>query len=187
MGALNAFARAVTSVNVWIGRGVSYVVLILFLLLLGDVIMRYLTESPISWSSQASKMIFGVYAIIGGGYLLARRAHVNVDLFYGNFSRRRQALVDILTSVLFFLFLGVLLKESYLMAEESIQGFEVSYETTWRVWIWPSKSMIVVAAVLLLLQGIVKLIADLMIFIGIDVDESAFGPIVEDIDEKETL
>jgi hypothetical protein len=116
-----------------------------------------------------------------------RRAHVNVDLFYGNFSRRRQALVDILTSVLFFLFLGVLLKESYLMAEESIEGFEVSYETTWRVWIWPSKSMIVVAAVLLLLQGIVKLIADIMIFIGMDVDESAFGPIVEDIDEKETL
>ena len=152
MGAITAFARAVTTINAWIGRVVCYVVLILFVLLLGDVVMRYLTESPISWSAQASKMIFGVYAIIGGGYLLARRDHVNVDLFYGNFSPRKKAIVDIATSFLFFLFLGVLLSESYSLAYDSVQRMEVSYETTWRPWIWPSKCMIVVAAVLLLLQ-----------------------------------
>ena len=149
MGAVTAIARAITTTNVWIGRVVCYVVLILFVLLLGDVIMRYLTESPISWSAEASKLIFGVYAIIGGGYLLARREHVNVDLFYANFSRRKKAAVDVVTSFLFFLFLGVLLKESWSLASDSVSRLEVSYETTWRPWIWPSKSMIVVAAVLL--------------------------------------
>lgn len=180
MGALTAFARAVTGTNVWIGRAVSYVVLILFVLLLGDVIMRYVQEAPISWSAQASKLIFGVYAIIGGGYLLARRDHVNVDLFYAGFSPKRKALVDIVTSVLFFLFLGILLKESYWLAYDSVTRFEVSYETTWRPWVWPSKCMIVVAAVLLLLQGVVKLAADIMILMGIEVDENAFGPVRDD-------
>jgi TRAP-type mannitol/chloroaromatic compound transport system permease small subunit len=188
MGVITTFARAVTAVNAWIGRVMSYVVLILFALLLSDVIMRYLTESPIAWSAQASKLIFGVYAIIGGGYLLARRHHVNVDLFYGNFSPRRKAAVDIATSFLFFMFLGVLLKESYSMAYDSVSRLEVSYETTWRPWIWPSKSLIVVAAFLLLLQGIVKLIADIMILLGIEVDESAFGPLRDgDDDESETV
>lgn len=188
MGAITAFARAVTSVNAWIGRVVSYVVLILFVLLLGDVIMRYLTESPISWSAQASKLIFGVYAIIGGGYLLARRDHVNVDLFYGNFSRRKKAIVDIATSFLFFLFLIVLLRESYSLAYDSVSRLEVSYETTWRPWIWPSKSMIVVAAALLFLQGVVKLIADIMIVMGLEVDESAYGPLRDgETDEKDTI
>ena len=177
MGAITAFARTITTVNAWIGRTVSYVVLILFILLLGDVIMRYLTESPISWSAQASKLIFGVYAIIGGGYLLARRDHVNVDLFYGNFSPRKKAIVDIATSFLFFLFLIVLLRESYSLAYDSVSRLEVSYETTWRPWIWPSKSMIVVAAALLFLQGVVKLIADIMIVMGLRVDETAFGPL----------
>ncbi|MEQ9640081.1 MAG: TRAP transporter small permease subunit [Alphaproteobacteria bacterium] len=177
MGALTAFARVVTTTNAWIGRAVSYVVLILFILLLGDVVMRYLTESPISWSAQASKLIFGVYAIIGGGYLLARRDHVNVDLFYASFSPKRKALVDILTSFLFFLFLGVLIIESWSLASDSVARMEVSYETTWRPWVWPSKCMIVVAAVLLLLQGIIKLAADIMILMDIDVDESVFGPI----------
>ena len=158
----------------------SYFVLVLFILLLGDVVMRYVQQSPISWSAQLSKLIFGIYAILGGGYLLARREHVNVDLFYGNFSRRRQAAVDIATSFLFFLFLGVLLTESYSMAADSIARMEVSYETTWRPPIWPSKSLIFVAAGLLLLQGIVKLAADIMILLGVPVDETAYGPLRED-------
>ncbi|GLQ06078.1 TRAP transporter small permease subunit [Sneathiella chinensis] len=188
MRGLVAFARAVTATNAWIGRLASYAVLLLFILLLGDVIMRYVTQSPVSWSSLASKMIFGVYAIIGGGYLLARRDHVNVDLFYGSFSPKKKALTDIATSFLFFLFLGVLLTESFSMATDSISRMEVSYETTWRPYIWPSKTLIFVAAALLLLQGIVKLIADIMILLDMEVDETAFGPLNDDdIHEKETV
>ncbi|MEZ5652374.1 MAG: TRAP transporter small permease subunit [Burkholderiaceae bacterium] len=179
MRPITAAARTITTTNKIIGRVFSYVVLILFALLLGDVIMRYVQENPISWSSQASKLIYGVYAIIGGGYLLARRDHVKVDLFYANFSKRKQAIVDIVTSVLFFLFIGVLVREAWLMAADSVSSWEVSYETTWRAPIWPSKIMIVVAAVLLLLQGIIKLIADVMIVMGVEVDESAYGPITD--------
>ena len=188
MNALTTFARAVTSTNAWIGRLASYAVLILFILLLSDVVMRYVTQSPVSWSSLASKMVFGVYAIIGGGYLLARRDHVNVDLFYGNFSPKKKAIADIATSFLFFLFLSVLLTESYSMAYDSISRLEVSYETTWRPPLWPSKTMIFVSAALLLLQGIVKLIADIMILLDMEVDESAFGPLRDDeTDGKESV
>lgn len=188
LGAVTSIARFITTLNARLGHLLSYVVLILFLLLLGDVVMRYVTQSPISWSSQASKLIFGVYAILGGGYLLARRDHVNVDLFYANFSKRGKAIADIATSFLFFLFVGVLLSESYSLAADSVSRWEVSYETTWHAPVWPSKVLIVVAAVLLLLQGIVKLIADIMIVMGIEVDESAYGPLREDeIDEKDTV
>ena len=187
MAILTAFARAITTVNCWIGRIFSYVVLVLFVLLLGDVVMRYVTESPIVWSAEASKLLFGVYAIIGGGYVLARREHVNVDLFYGNFSPKRKAAVDIFTSFLFFLFIGILLKELFFLAIDSVSSWEISYETTWQPWIWPSKCMIVVAAALLILQGLVKLIADIMIVMGIEVDETAYGPVTDgDAIGKET-
>ncbi|WP_334129854.1 TRAP transporter small permease subunit [Sneathiella sp.] len=184
MAALTAFARTITTINLWIARVACYAILLLFLLLFGDVVMRYVTESPISWSALASKLIFGVYTIIGGGYLLAIRGHVNVDLFYSHFSAKKKAVVDIATSFLFFLFMAVLLMESSSMAYDSISRLEVSYETTWRPPIWPSKTMIVVAAALLTLQGIVKLIADIMIVMGIDVDETAFGPLSDDKTEE---
>lgn len=186
MKAIVGFARTITVLNTWIGRVFSFVVLILFALLLGDVIMRYVTQSPVAWSAQASKLVYGVYAIIGGGYLLARRDHVNVDLFYANFSTRKKAVVDIVTSVLFFLFIGVLVYEAFWLAVDSTSRWEVSYETIWLAPIWPSKIMIFVAATLLLLQGIVKLIADVMIVAGIPVDETAFGPVRDDIIEEKT-
>ena len=193
MGALTIFARVVTGINLWVARIMHWVVLALFVLLLWDVIMRELANAPISWSQQASKLLFGVYAIIGGGYLLARRDHVNVDLFYGNFSKKKKALVDILTSFLFFLMLFALLPKSIDMAAQAIcatEGvppwckWEVDELAIWKAPLWPSKCMIVVAAVLLLLQGIVKLIADVLILMGIEVDEEAYGPVTDGDAEK---
>lgn len=193
MGAATAFARVITTVNLWIARTMRWAVLILFILLLLDVIMRKVAGAPISWSQQASRLLFGIYAIIGGGYLLARREHVNVDLFYGDFSRRRRALVDIATSFLFFLFLAALLSKSWDMALQSVCmtansppwcKWEIDELAIWKAPLWPSKWLIVVAAVLLLLQGIVKLVADILILVGVDVDETAFGPVVEDDRER---
>jgi TRAP-type mannitol/chloroaromatic compound transport system permease small subunit len=54
----------------------------------------------------------------------------------------------------------------------------------WKAPLWPSKWLIVVATVLLLLQGIVKLAADVMIVMGIEVDESAYGPIADGAEDK---
>ncbi len=193
MGAITAIARSITTTNLWIAKFVNWAVLILFLLLLADVIMRKVIGAPISWSQQASRLIFGVYAIIGGGYLLARREHVNVDLFYGSFSKRRKAMVDIATSFLFFSFLIVLLPNSYEIAAQSVClsdnvppwcKWEVDELAIWKAPLWPSKCLIVVAAFLLLLQGIVKLTADIMILAGIDVDESAYGPIADGAEGK---
>jgi len=198
MGAITAFARSVTTINLWVARVMNWAVVLLFLLLLTDVVMRKIAGSPIQWSQQLSKLLFGVYAILGGGYLLARRGHVAVDLFYANFSRRKQAFVDILTSFLFFLLLGILVWQGSEMFYDSVCKFsldqedwcqwEVDKNAMWEAPLWPSKGLIVVAALLLLLQGIVKLIADIMIVAGVEVDETAFGPVHDDEDgEKETV
>lgn len=185
MGAITAFARTITTINVWIGRIMKWVVLALFLLLLWDAFMRWASDSPIQWSQQLSRLLFGVYAIIGGGYVLARREHVNVDLFYANFSRRKKALVDILTSFLFFFVMIILILEGWSLAADSVQRWEVDHLATWKAPLWPSKCLIVVAAVLLLLQGIIKLIADIRILMGLEVDEQVYGPVHEEVRDKE--
>ena len=85
-------ARAVTRVNRFIGKWASLAVLVIFALLLADVVMRYLVGSPAIWTAELAVLIFGVYAIIGGGYLLTERGHVNVDIIYGAQSLRRRAM-----------------------------------------------------------------------------------------------
>ncbi len=167
-------ARAVTRLNLWIGEHVAWLILPMFVMLFLDVAMRYLVGRPSIWTSELTQLVFGFYAVIGGGYLLAERAHVNVDIFYGRFSIKRKALVDVATCVLFFMFLAVLLWQGSSMAYESAEKLETS-QSIWNPHIWPVKLAVPVAGVLLLLQGFVRLTADIRILMGLPVDEETFG------------
>lgn len=169
-----ALARAITRLNRWIGTTVAWLILVIFVLLIVDVAMRYAVGRPTIWTSEMAQLVFGFYAVIGGGYLLAERAHVNVDIFYGRFTRQRKALVDVATSVLFFLFMAVLLYQGSSMAYESVDKLETS-QSIWNPWIWPVKVAIPVAGVLLLLQGIVRLISDIRVLMGLPSDDATFG------------
>jgi TRAP-type mannitol/chloroaromatic compound transport system permease small subunit len=167
-------ARAVTRLNRWIGAAVAWLILVVFVLLIVDVAMRYAVGRPSIWTSELAQLVFGFYAVIGGGYLLAERGHVNVDIFYGRFSRRRKAAVDVATSVLFFLFVAVLIYQSSSMAYESVEKLETS-QSIWHPQIWPVKVAIPLAGVLILLQGLVRLWSDIRVLMGLPCDDATFG------------
>jgi TRAP-type mannitol/chloroaromatic compound transport system permease small subunit len=167
-------ARAVTSLNRWVGATVAWLILVIFVLLIVDVTMRYAVGRPSIWTSEMAQLVFGFYAVIGGGYLLAERAHVNVDIFYGRFSRQRKAVVDVATSVLFFMFVAVLIFQSSSMAYESVEKLETS-QSIWHPQIWPVKLAIPIAGVLILLQGLVRLWSDIRVMMGLPSDDATFG------------
>jgi TRAP-type mannitol/chloroaromatic compound transport system permease small subunit len=167
-------ARAVTRLNLWIGKVAAWLIVPIFLLLMADVIMRYLVGSAAIWTAEFAQLIFGGYAVIAGGYLLVERAHVNVDIIYGKFSRANKAVVDLATSFLFFLFLVVLIWQGVDMAWDSAAKFERS-SSLWNPHIWPVKIVIPVAALLLLLQGLVRVASDIRTVMGLDNDPDTFG------------
>lgn len=167
-------ARAVTRLNIWIGKTAAWLIVPIFLLLMADVIMRYVVGSAAIWTAEFAQLIFGAYAVIAGGYLLVERAHVNVDIIYGKFSRVNKAVVDLATSFLFFLFLVVLIWQGVDMAWDSVAKFERS-SSLWNPHIWPVKIVIPVAAVLLLLQGLVRIVSDIRTVMGLANDPDTFG------------
>lgn len=167
-------ARAVTQLNIWIGKVAAWLIVPIFLLLMADVIMRYVVGSAAIWTAEFAQLIFGAYAVVAGGYLLVERAHVNVDIIYGKFSRANKALVDLATSFLFFLFLAVLIWQGVDMAWDSAAKFERS-SSLWNPHIWPVKIAIPVAAVLLLLQGLVRIASDIRTVMGFENDPDTFG------------
>lgn len=162
MRLIHGYIRGITRVNDFIGRWIAYLIFVIFLLLISEVVMRYVFSSPSSWTNELGQMLFGLYVVLSGGYVMAHRGHVNVDLLYTSFSRRTQAWVDIGTSVMFFLFTLALLYFGSSMAYESVEGWETSY-SAWNPPIWPIKLAIPIAALLLLLQGIAKLLEDIIV------------------------
>ncbi|ANW00907.1 TRAP transporter small permease subunit [Bradyrhizobium icense] len=172
-------ARAITLANVWVARLAASLIAPMFLLLLAEVITRYVVGSAAIWTAELAQLIFGVYAVIAGGYLLVERAHVNVDIVYGKLSRIQKAKLDLATSLLFFLFLGVLIWQAADMAWDSAASLETSY-SIWNPHIWPVKLAIPIAGVLLLLQGLVRLVSDIRTINGLDNDPDIFGKQADD-------
>jgi len=165
---LNKFIRTIDAINDWVGRFLSYFLFAFFVLLFIEVILRYFFNSPTVWANELAQMLFGAYAILGGGYILLTGGHVNVDIVYTRFSAKTRAAVDIVTSTLFFLFCGMLLVYGGSLAWDSLSRFEHS-QSAWNPPLYPAKLMIPIAAALLILQGITKLIRDVLILLGKDV------------------
>lgn len=171
MRLIHAYISGITRLNLFLGRWVAYLIFAIFLLLIFEVFMRYVFSAPTSWTNELGQMLFGLYIVLAGGYVMAHRGHVNVDLLYSAFPRRVQAWVDIFTSCMFFLFTAALLYFGSSMAFESIQSMETSY-SAWNPPIWPIKLAIPVGTVLLLLQGIAKFLEDIVVALGLEPTEN---------------
>lgn len=159
-------SRAVTRLNSLLGVWIlSYLVVVMLALLLFEIASRYVFSAPTVWAAELTQLLFGAYIILSGGFLLVRNGHINVDILYNRFGERQKAVVNIATSFLFFAFMAVILKEGWSMAEDSWSMRESSY-SAWNPPIWPLKLAIPLGVLLLLLQGIVRLVADICVLAG---------------------
>ena len=64
--------------------------------------------------------MFGMQYLIAGAYAMLTESHVRVDVFYAKMAPRQKAVVDLLTSVFFFIFAGTLLVTCYIFAFDAI-------------------------------------------------------------------
>lgn len=178
MRAITAFMNGITWINEMVGRLVSYLVLAMFVFILLEVFLRYIFNSPTVWTNEFTQLIFGAYGVLAGGYLLIHKGHVNVDLVYSALSIRARAFLDIVTSALFFIFMFALVYFAIDMASESFESRETSF-SAWNPPIWPVKVCIAAGAILLTLQGIVKLLQDIAIAFNL----SYYTPPADDAQE----
>lgn len=149
-------------INIWIGRAVSYLILVIMGITLVEVLMRYGFNSPTIWVHETSQQLFAVAFLLGGAYTLARDGHVRVDIFTRRLSPRGQAVMEIVSAFFFFIFSGLLLYLSAEMGWESILMLERT-QTPWEPYIFHIIAMIPAAAFLLVIQGIVQLLRNIQI------------------------
>ncbi|MYM56215.1 TRAP transporter small permease subunit [Thalassovita mangrovi] len=142
------------------GEFVSYWMVIAVIAYYYEVVARYVFNSPTIWVHEGMYLMFGMQYLVAGAYAALTDAHVKVDVFYADWSPLRKAVVDLFTSIFFFIFAGTLLATGWIFAMDATAVNEVSF-SEWQIAYWPFKWAIVVGAVLLILQGIAKLASDL--------------------------
>jgi TRAP-type mannitol/chloroaromatic compound transport system permease small subunit len=156
---MGKFLQTIDWVNEQTGKAVSYLLLLLVGVILYEIFVRYLLNSPTIWAHETSQMIFGAYVILLGGYVLKRGGHVNVDIVFNRFQPRTRAVINLFTWLLFFYFCGMLFLKGGEMAWDSFK-FRETEPTAFAPPVYPLKMMIPLGALLMLLQGLAKFIRD---------------------------
>ena len=161
---MKKFFKFIDRMNELIGKAISYLILVLVGVIVYEIFVRYILNSPTIWAHEISQMVYGAYVILLGGYLQQRNGHVNVDILYQRFKPRTRAIINLFTWLLFFAFCGVILVKGGEMAWDSFLYRETD-STVFAPPIYPLKMLIPLGALLLLLQGLVKYIGDIKVAI----------------------
>lgn len=151
---MNAIAKAIDAINELFGRIVAPLIAIITLIVLYDIASRFFFGRPSDWAFDVTKMLFGAHFMLMAAYGLRHHAHVEVDVIKRLLSRKRQALVEVIGYLVFFVpFIWMLLTFGWRFFERSFSRGETTYGMV-SIPVYPVKGVIVVAAVLLLLQAI---------------------------------
>lgn len=145
-------------VNEAVGRVVSLLAGVFAAIIIYDVFMRYVMLAPTPWAFDVTKMMYGFYFVMLGGYALRHQAHVRVDLLTAQLGPRVRRWVEILGYILFFLpFSIVFTLYSWQFALRALDQGERTYGAV-QLPVYPLKLAMGVAATLLLIQGIAELL-----------------------------
>jgi TRAP-type mannitol/chloroaromatic compound transport system permease small subunit len=162
LGVHTKFTNWIDGINTRIGAFVAWWAVIAVFVYYYEVMARYIFNSPTNWVHESMFLMFGMQYMLCGAYAYKEDQHVRVDVVYVHFSRRGKAIADIVTSVFFFIFMLTMLWTSMRFAMDAVSVGEHSF-TEWGVQYWPVKLTMPIGALLLTLQGISKLIKDIVI------------------------
>ncbi|HDP24144.1 MAG TPA: TRAP transporter small permease subunit [Deltaproteobacteria bacterium] len=157
--------RAIDSINEWVGRILCWLLIPLVCITAYEVFMRYVMKQPTIWAWDLNIMIFAAITFLGGGYALLTKGHVTVDVFTLNLAPKKRAILDIVTSSVFFFGLTVLMIKGFDIFMMSYSVKE-TFPTIWAPPYYPMKFLLPLGCFLLLLQGISELLKNVTIVLG---------------------
>ena len=156
MRQVKRFLTIIDKLNDQVGKIISMLIIFMVLILVYEVVLRYIFNAPTLWAHETSEYFFGVHFFLGGAYALRHAAHVNVEVVYSRFSPRVRAILDIIGFLFFFAFCGVLLWYGTRYAWISLMRLEPC-NTPFRAPLYPVKLAIPVGTLLIFLQELAHL------------------------------
>lgn len=168
MQTLLRISRIIDAINQRIGQFILWLVLLMILVGVWNVIGRTLGNA-IGQNLSSNALIetqwylFDLIFLLGAAYALKHNAHVRVDVFYSRWNRKRQALANLLGSLLFLIPFSILvIYFSWQWVYNSWAILESSPDPD-GLPRYPIKTSILVSFALLILQGISEAIKNLAI------------------------
>lgn len=152
-----SLARRITALNHGLFVLAKWLIYAIVLLMLWEVLSRYVLSSPTSWAPELATLIFGPFFLLGGPYLLHLGGHVAVDVVSVHAKGTLAVALKLAGFVLAAVFGAILLWFSLPLVLQSFSYGETSY-SAWNPVVWPAKAFLPFSALLLMLQAFAEAI-----------------------------
>lgn len=175
MQPLLSISRGIDALNTFIGKAVSWLILVAVLISAGNAVVRkVLSTSSNAWL-ELQWYLFGAVFLLAAAWTLICNEHIRIDVVNSLFPKRVRNWIDVIGHTLFLMPLCILILvdswpfflKSYLQNEQSMNAGGLV--------VWPAKLLVVVGFALLFIQGISELIKRIAIMRGLIPDVHGGG------------
>ena len=157
--AIKIYVKYIDAINCRVGHLTLYLVFLMMGILLFSSIARAIFNTPLIWAVEMAQFTMAAYYLLGGGFSMILRAHVRMDVFYSQWSEKRRAVTDTITSFFLIFYLGVLLYGGLSSTAYSLEYGQRNY-SAWAPPMSPIKIIMVIGITLMLLQSISNFFKD---------------------------
>ncbi|HEV8585843.1 MAG TPA: TRAP transporter small permease subunit [Methylomirabilota bacterium] len=151
---LRELARKIDRAQDVLGRGLSWLMLAMVLVVFFDVVMRYAINRTFVATQELEWYIFAVAYLMAGGYVMLLDEHVRVDILYSRWSPRKKAWMDfILLFVFFFPSAFLIMYTAWPFVRNAWAVWEGSPDPGGIRGRWALKAVIILAFAVMAIQG----------------------------------
>jgi TRAP-type mannitol/chloroaromatic compound transport system permease small subunit len=158
MQGLLALSRAIDGVNAFVGRQVSWLILVAVLVSAGNATIRKAFDISSNAWLELQWYLYGAVFMLAAAYTLLRNEHIRIDIVSGRLEKRTRDWIDLICHIFFLLpFTVLLVWLSWPWFFRAYRTGEMSANAGGLI-IWPAKFMVLAGFVLLTAQAISEII-----------------------------
>jgi TRAP-type C4-dicarboxylate transport system permease small subunit len=154
-------AGMIESTNRLLGHHLGWIILIISVLIGYDTIMRYFFKHPNEWVQEAALYGFGIFALLGSGYVQLCKSHIRTDVLSARLSPRTQTFLNIFYFIPAVVFVIALLVAGWDIFSMAVtQNQKRAGTLAWPL--WPYLWTIPLGAILILFQLVIDLVKNII-------------------------
>ncbi|MEZ5922871.1 MAG: TRAP transporter small permease subunit [Hyphomicrobiaceae bacterium] len=167
MQGLLAISRSIDRVSAFIGRHISWLILIAVLVSAGNAIIRKVFDTSSNAWLELQWYLFGAVFMLAAAYTLQRNEHIRIDILSNMLSKRTRDWIDVVGHIVMLLPLAALMSYlCFIFFWNSYQSGEMSGSAGGLI-LWPARLSIFLGFLLLLAQGCSELVKRIAVIQGL--------------------
>ena len=158
MKVIDAICRTIDKINDILGKVFSLLVLGILAVILCEVILRRIFNSPQIWTQDLIVMLFASYIILICAFGFQKKAFVAVDVVFARFPMLVQHILHTITYLIFLVpFVVSMLPTSWRFFLRAYTTHEQTY-SVWAAPTWPVKLCLFIGLALLAIQSVSEIL-----------------------------